>query len=174
MRWLQSAGVRGCSSMAAGQRVLAAYPAAIDDDWSCGHAFQVVSRAAVNSSAGRGQSPPGSANAPQRNVCHNPVTGLPAPLRVLCRLTRGNRQSCHLAGDRRVAAGQSRIGVSCWTPDIPFSLAATEDRPLAGRLWYRPLTSILGDEADSAVAQHPGCVPTHSRWQTACSRLVSR
>jgi hypothetical protein len=26
MRWLQSAGVRGCSSMAAGQRVMAAHP----------------------------------------------------------------------------------------------------------------------------------------------------
>ena len=25
-------------------------------------------------------------------LSHNPVTGLPTPLRILCRLTRGNRQ----------------------------------------------------------------------------------
>jgi len=30
------------------------------------------------------------------------VVVLPAPLRVLCGLTRGNRQPCHLVGDRRV------------------------------------------------------------------------
>jgi len=32
--------------------------------------------------------------------------GLPAPLCVLCRLTRGNRQPCHPVGDRRVATAR--------------------------------------------------------------------
>jgi hypothetical protein len=44
----------------------------------------------------------------------NPVAGLPAPLRILCRLTRGNRQPRHPVGDRRVAtarlAGQKLTG----------------------------------------------------------------
>jgi hypothetical protein len=31
---------------------------------------------------------------------------LPLPLRVMCRLTRGNRQPYHPAGDRRVATGR--------------------------------------------------------------------
>ena len=31
------------------------------------------------------------------NECHNPVMGLPAPIRFLCRLARGNRQQCHEA-----------------------------------------------------------------------------
>jgi hypothetical protein len=34
------------------------------------------------------------------------VVVLPAPLRILCRLTRGNRQPCHPVGDRRVATAR--------------------------------------------------------------------
>ena len=48
------------------------------------------------------------------NECHNSVTGLPAPLRILCHLTRGNRQPCQPVGDRRMAtarlAGQELTG----------------------------------------------------------------
>jgi hypothetical protein len=42
--------------------------------------------------------------------CPNPVTGFPAPVRVLCRLTRENRQPCHPVGgcgDIRADPGQS-------------------------------------------------------------------
>ena len=46
--------------------------------------------------------------------CHNHNTGLPMPLRILCGLTRGNRQPCHPVGDRRMAtarlAGQKTDG----------------------------------------------------------------
>jgi len=50
----------------------------------------------------------------QAKKCHNPVTGLPTPLCILCGLTRGNRQPCHPVGDRRMAtarlAGQKTDG----------------------------------------------------------------
>jgi hypothetical protein len=43
---------------------------------------------------------------PATNECLNPVTGFPAPLRILCRLTSGNRQPCHPVGGRRVATAR--------------------------------------------------------------------
>jgi hypothetical protein len=69
-------------------------------------------RTAARASRGRARSRSGDMRAytgtlrhtvPTADECLNSVTGLPAPLRVLCHLTRGNRQLCHPVGDRRVA-----------------------------------------------------------------------
>jgi len=43
-------------------------------------------RGAARRGAGRGQFPGDQTAAPRCNGCHNPVTGFPVPLRVLCHL----------------------------------------------------------------------------------------
>jgi hypothetical protein len=57
--------------------------------------------------------------------CHSSVTGLPAPLRVLCHLTRGNQQPCHPVGGRRVTtarlAGQETDGRASQAVALPAS-----------------------------------------------------
>ena len=53
-----------------------------------------------------------------QNEILNPVTGLPAPLRVLCRLTRGNRVLCAMRGPSRLSPrlGRAAAVVGCGHP----------------------------------------------------------
>ena len=73
-------------------------PAATDDGRSCGQACQAVSGEWHTAALAKANLLPVQRPRPGGNECHDSVTGLPTPLRVLCRLTRGNRQPCHPAG----------------------------------------------------------------------------
>jgi hypothetical protein len=53
--------------------------------------------------------------------CHNPVTGLPAPMRVLIGLTRGNRQPCCLHG-QRIGVRTVPVPVEQVTPDCEVAM----------------------------------------------------
>ncbi len=91
----------------------------------------------------------GKSTVPAANECRNSVTGLPAPLRILCRLTRGNRQPCHpeatggwllpaWPGKGRTAASSRLVrghaaGDHGPETDLPFFASSEAGPDLAGR-----------------------------------------
>ena len=78
--------------------------------------------------------------------CHNHNTGLPVPLRVLCRLTRGNRQPYHPAGG--------------------WLLPAWPGRKLTGGA-ARPWHCARPPPGCRAYAR-ARCVRSCTTWQTCC------
>jgi len=74
---------------------------------------------------------------------------LPAPLRVLCRLTRGNRQPCHPGGGRGSYCPPGWLGgKGCGTGRGEAVVEAEEEAARMGRLVGDLLERVLAQMAD--------------------------